>query len=43
MKDLPSSIQHINNNEEGDIRNIKDDINNYVLLLTHFYFIIMEK
>jgi hypothetical protein len=42
MKDVPSSIQHINN-EEGNIRNTKDNINSYVLLSTHFYFIIIEK
>jgi hypothetical protein len=42
MKDVPSSIQHINN-EEGIIKNIKDNINSYVLLSAHFYSIIMEK
>jgi hypothetical protein len=42
MKDLPSSIQHISN-EEGNIGNIKGNINSYVLISTHFYFIIMEK
>jgi hypothetical protein len=31
------------NNEEGIIWNIKDNMNNYVLLSTHFYFIIMGK
>jgi hypothetical protein len=31
MKDVPSSIQHINN-EEGIIKNIKDNMNSYVLL-----------
>ena len=41
MKDVPSSIQHINN-EEGNIWNIKGNINSYVLLSTHFYFIIIE-
>jgi hypothetical protein len=41
VKDVPSSIQHIN--EEGDIWNIKDNSNSYVLLLTHFYFIIYGK
>jgi hypothetical protein len=30
-------------NEEGITWNIKDNINSYVLLSTHFYFIAMEK
>jgi hypothetical protein len=32
VKDVPSSIQRIN--EEGDIWNIKDNTNSYVLLLS---------
>ena len=30
-------------NEDGITWNIKDNINNYVLLSTHFYFIAIEK
>jgi hypothetical protein len=41
VKDVPSPIQHIN--EEGDIWNIKDNTNCYVLLSIHFYFTIMKK
>jgi hypothetical protein len=40
MKDFINITYH---NEEGITWNIKDNMNSYVLLSTHFYFIAMGK
>jgi hypothetical protein len=41
MKDIPSSLQHTIMKRES--YKMKDNMNNYVSLSDHFYFIIMEK
>ena len=40
-KDVPSLKQHIN--KEGNIWDVKDNTNSYLLSSNHFYFIIKEK